>query len=320
MGEKHVALGREGFELSTSSDRALISAATASGALFGVYRTLSFFQHGEPLASSVQKPAMELRVWDLWDNLAGDIERGYGGGSLIWPYAAWDLARPPRPTKLFLTACDASDPYQRWSGAAFGSPGTASTVVNGGGSECVSDTSQNPASLAPCSASSPKLVLNGTADAGQLAVASGERTGTCLDVNRGAGPEVVLWRCHSPQDTDYRHQRFQRVDDTLRWGGRCLAALNAAPQPDNLPSPLAPGVYAARVSAMLRLLKAAGVNGLALSNVNSCGRASGDRTPFTSGAHPSRRCRLLGLESHSAKYISGAGGVETPFPLQTVPP
>jgi hypothetical protein len=102
-------------------------------------------------------------------------------------------------------------------------------------------------------------------------VASGERAGECLDLNCGAGPEVVLWRCHSPTDTDYENQLFTLVDGSLRAGDRCLSALNAAPQPDNLPSPLGHGVFEARAAAMLRLLKAAGVNGVALSNVNACG-------------------------------------------------
>jgi hypothetical protein len=75
---------------------------------------------------------MELRVWDLWDNLAGDIERGYGGDSIIWPYAAWDLSRPPERTQLFVAQCNTNDPYQRWAGAALTTPGIASTIVNAG--------------------------------------------------------------------------------------------------------------------------------------------------------------------------------------------
>ena len=90
--EAATSLGKEGFEIGrTGSGDVLIRAGTASGALYGSFHLLSFMQRAEPVpgsASALQSiPALGLRIWDMWDNLDGSIERGFGGRSLIWPMA-----------------------------------------------------------------------------------------------------------------------------------------------------------------------------------------------------------------------------------------
>ena len=40
-----------------------------------------------PAVTLTEKPAMDLRIWDLCDNLDGNIERGLGGNSVVWPHA-----------------------------------------------------------------------------------------------------------------------------------------------------------------------------------------------------------------------------------------
>jgi alpha-glucuronidase len=84
-------LGAEGYAISHKADGGdvLVQALTPSGCLNGAFGLLSLLRRGESLPGKLvpSLPAMELRVWDLWDNLGGSIERGYGGLSLIWPMA-----------------------------------------------------------------------------------------------------------------------------------------------------------------------------------------------------------------------------------------
>ena len=59
-----------------------LSSPTGRGVLFGAYRLLSAIRRGAAedagaLASS-DGPRSPLRIWQLWDNLDGTIERGWG--------------------------------------------------------------------------------------------------------------------------------------------------------------------------------------------------------------------------------------------------
>jgi alpha-glucuronidase len=58
------------------------------GALYGVFHFLRLIQTRQPIApvKIAERPRLELRLLDHWDNLDGSIERGYAGASL-W---AWD--------------------------------------------------------------------------------------------------------------------------------------------------------------------------------------------------------------------------------------
>ena len=72
----HQALGEEGFAIGiTAEDGSVeIRARTASGALYGSFRFLSYLQRGEEVPQTVTSvPAMKLRVWDLWDVLDGGM-------------------------------------------------------------------------------------------------------------------------------------------------------------------------------------------------------------------------------------------------------
>ena len=80
----------EGFTIMNGAAGLVLQASTAGSALDAVFHLLQLMLRGEPLPegpSIAHKPAMQLRIWDLWDNLNGDIERGFGGNSLIWPMA-----------------------------------------------------------------------------------------------------------------------------------------------------------------------------------------------------------------------------------------
>lgn len=88
-GEADSSLGDEGFEISrTATGDVQIRAGTASAALYGSFHLLSFMQRAEPIPAELKSvPALKLRIWDMWDNIDGSIERGFGGRSLIWPMA-----------------------------------------------------------------------------------------------------------------------------------------------------------------------------------------------------------------------------------------
>ncbi|KAK7250038.1 hypothetical protein SO694_00006061 [Aureococcus anophagefferens] len=219
--------GAEGFALTVGDDGVELSAATASGALYGVFDLLSTVRRGEALRSKASAPAMDLRIWDLWGDLTGDVTRGYAGDSLIWPMAMWrdpNVDDGPGKTMLYVAPCDDGDANQRWSG-----------VFDG--------CARRPPEFAP----TPPL---------------GER--------------------------DYQNQQFTVRDagagaSTLRSvsaGGQCLTLLNAYP-----PSPAAPKnvSFTARLDAMLRLLKSAGVNGIVLNDVANASYGSSNYSDYGLG-------------------------------------
>jgi alpha-glucuronidase len=69
----------------------LIAANTDVGVLYGVFNFLRLLQTHQQISglSINQKPAIQQRVLDHWDNLDGTIERGYAG------YTIWDWQRLP---------------------------------------------------------------------------------------------------------------------------------------------------------------------------------------------------------------------------------
>ena len=75
------ALGAEGFRLlqpAAPVGGVALEAASASGALYGAFRLMQRLQLGEPLPRAgalpwVVKPAMTLRMWDLWDDNDGTV-------------------------------------------------------------------------------------------------------------------------------------------------------------------------------------------------------------------------------------------------------
>ena len=75
----------------------VIAADTEVGALYGVFHFLRLMQTLQPInrLDVSQKPRVQLRMLDHWDNLDGSIERGYAGKSL-WNWSALPDAVDPR--------------------------------------------------------------------------------------------------------------------------------------------------------------------------------------------------------------------------------
>ena len=158
VGPTHAAAtGMEGFGITSGSGNVTtLRAATASGALYGAFRLLSYVQRGAALpVQLIDRPRMELRIWDLWDDLSGDVTRGFAGDSLIWPQAMWrdpNTNDGPAPTELFLAPCDAADPLQHWAGGALSHPGAVSGIKSGSGG-CV--TMDGTRRVVPCRTIAP---------------------------------------------------------------------------------------------------------------------------------------------------------------------
>jgi len=69
-------------------DVSVIASHAEVGALYGVFHFLRLVQTGQPIAplDIVERPRLELRLLNHWDNLDGTIERGYAGRSL-WSWS-----------------------------------------------------------------------------------------------------------------------------------------------------------------------------------------------------------------------------------------
>jgi hypothetical protein len=297
-------LGYEGFALESTSSGAVLTAGTASGALYGSFRLMSYIQRGVALPQELESiPQMELRVWDLWDDLSGDVTRGFAGDSLIWPMAMWkdpNIQDGPPPTKLFLAPCDATDIAQHYSGEMLSKPGSVSGIKNGNG-HCVT-ADKSPPFVAPCSSIAPDdnssmFWFNKTSrqiSVGPVVPGVGGAGRTCFDINHGAGPDLGTYHCHplypgGGGERDYPNQQWEIKPVTDADGsaggwyqlaaagplaqGQCLTLRNSFP-----PSPEAPtGVtFSERLVKLMRLLKSSGMNGMVLNDVNACYGDNGD--------------------------------------------
>ncbi len=86
-------LGAEGYLIRSTRVAGHAATAIASkseiGALYGVFHLLRLMQTGAAIErlDIAERPRLERRLLNHWDNLDGSIERGYAGQSLWWPDA-----------------------------------------------------------------------------------------------------------------------------------------------------------------------------------------------------------------------------------------
>jgi alpha-glucuronidase len=87
------ALGPEGYVVRSvklgGRTVTVIASSGETGALYGVFHFLRLMQTGQPVVrlDVRQRPRLQIRVLDHWDNLDGSVERGYAGRSL-WDWGA----------------------------------------------------------------------------------------------------------------------------------------------------------------------------------------------------------------------------------------
>ena len=93
--------GREGYVLRTARVAnhpvLVIASATEIGALYGTFHFLRLLQTGQRIdaLNVVERPKVQLRLLNHWDNLNGTVERGYAGRSL-WQWGELPGTVSPR--------------------------------------------------------------------------------------------------------------------------------------------------------------------------------------------------------------------------------
>ena len=93
--------GPEGFVIRTSRigkrNGIAIASTGESGALYGAYHFLRLLQTGQPTGrlDITERPKVQLRMINHWDNMDGSIERGYAGRSL-WQWKELPGTLSPR--------------------------------------------------------------------------------------------------------------------------------------------------------------------------------------------------------------------------------
>ena len=96
-----LAMGDEGFLIRSATNAkhrvTVIASNREIGALYGVFHFLRLMQTSQPIdrLDIAERPALQLRLMNHWDNPDGTIERGYAGRS-IWDWNALPGKRSPR--------------------------------------------------------------------------------------------------------------------------------------------------------------------------------------------------------------------------------
>lgn len=96
-------LGREGYLIRSvridGKPVTVIAGNTSVGALYGAFRIIRLVQMGEPIdrLNIADKPRLDLRLLNHWDNLDRHVERGYAGQS-IWDWQKLPGFADPRYT------------------------------------------------------------------------------------------------------------------------------------------------------------------------------------------------------------------------------
>ena len=78
--QREESLG-EAYEITKTASGYTLRGGEA-GLLYGVYALIFALETGSPLPCGVQTPYYPLRMLNCWDNMSGDVERGYAGRSL----------------------------------------------------------------------------------------------------------------------------------------------------------------------------------------------------------------------------------------------
>jgi alpha-glucuronidase len=90
-------LGQEGYLIISVKNTIVIAANTETGCLYGTFHFLRLLQTLQPITNLniSEKPKIQIRMLNHWDNLDGSIERGYAGKSL-WNWAELPGTVDPR--------------------------------------------------------------------------------------------------------------------------------------------------------------------------------------------------------------------------------
>lgn len=86
ISKKESGIESEGYSVEAESSRIIIEAADENGALYGAFYLLRMIgcSRKADSISGTWKPSNPLRMLNHWDNMTGDIERGYSGNSFFF--------------------------------------------------------------------------------------------------------------------------------------------------------------------------------------------------------------------------------------------
>jgi alpha-glucuronidase len=141
LDEELRTAGSEGYVIRSVRVRerraTVIAANTDIGALYGAFHLLRLLQTQQPVdaLAIVDRPRIQHRILNHWDNLDGTVERGYAGSSL-WDWHKLPDYRSPRYTD-----------YAR-ANASIGINGTVLTNVNANATSLTAEYLRKAAALA----------------------------------------------------------------------------------------------------------------------------------------------------------------------------
>lgn len=77
---------KDGFTIDVTDDCISVKSSTDRGVLYGVFRLIQLVVCGKSINECRinESPSYSLRMIDHWDNISGDIERGYAGKSIFF--------------------------------------------------------------------------------------------------------------------------------------------------------------------------------------------------------------------------------------------
>ena len=96
----------DGYRIEPAADGSFVLAGGKTGLLYGAYRLILDRLCGEETAAVSTSPKYGLRMVNCWDNMAGDVERGYAGRSLFFENGRFDYdPRRMRTLGRLLASC-----------------------------------------------------------------------------------------------------------------------------------------------------------------------------------------------------------------------
>ena len=100
--EAKIEVAGTGEEYDLSDADGLQVRGGPTGVLYGVYHLLSLLKRGAALPEGIMEPFYPLRMLNHWDNMDGEVERGYAGRSLFfrWNKVSFDSERIHRYARM----------------------------------------------------------------------------------------------------------------------------------------------------------------------------------------------------------------------------
>ena len=101
LSDEEFSISYGNHHIEVAADKLSIVSNTGRGVLYGVFHLLNLLQrNADELPAKIidinikEQPKSRIRIWELWDNMDGTIERGYGGRSIFHWEELPNIVRP----------------------------------------------------------------------------------------------------------------------------------------------------------------------------------------------------------------------------------